>query len=461
MPTPYIGNTRTSGLKDNLPFWLLVVLCFFPIMRFGVMSVAIIAFCLSCVICYYPSIKDYLNELGWKPFLIQIGFFVLLVLSVSYSENTKNAFVQLQKAIPLAVLPWVFLYAPPRIDRKRLHILFGAFIVANLLFIAYLFQYLVNYATDFAVTTSPGLILFEGLKDQGFLTQLKSLWDASFYETLYYAQQTVESKMYIHKTYASQSLVWCVLLVTYFLFSKGLKRPLKVLLGFLWVLCLVLIVYFYSLANLLLLLVILPAYVFFKLPSKKYRIGFVILLGLLSIALASLINTKKNEIASDSYEAYTQYESPQFVFDNLVKMFANDDRNGINQCNTALISSAPMLGYGFGDVQDKLDACYDDLKKNNLYDLNTAAQNLNPHNYYALLWIAGGILAPLAFLFLLCYGLLIGFRNKDFLYLAFILLVGANLLTESTLSRAYGVLFFALWNGLLFAKNIRSNKNEA
>jgi len=454
------GNSITWAWRDKIPYLLLVLLCFFPIMPFGVMSVAIIAFALSCIICNYSSFVKNRKDIGWRPFLANTAFFLLLALTIFYSENTKNALAQIQKGLPLVVLPLVFFYFPPRIDRKRLHALFAAFIAANFFFAGYLFQYLVNNASDFEVTTTPGLILFEGLKDQDFFAQLKTLWDGSFYEALYYAREKVDSKIYIHKTYASQSILWCILIVVYFLFRKNFSLPIKFLIGGVLVMLIVLLFYYYSLTNLLLFLVLVPGYIFFSIYSRKTRIVFASTVLLVGIALLSFLNTSSRKVDPQTYEEYTQYEHPQYIFDNIATMFNNDDRNGINACNVELISSSPFFGHGLGDVQDNLDSCYDDLRKKGNYVLDTETQNLNPHNYYAFLWIAGGVFALLAFIYMLFFNFLIGFKKKDLLYLALLLLVSLNLVTESTLSRAHGILFFALWNSLLLAKNLVYDEND-
>ena len=455
------GNTRTWDWRDKLPYYFLLVLCFFPIMPFGVMSVAIILFAGSCVAANYPSFSSKFRKVGWKPFLANSAFFMLLALTIFYSENHKNGLVQVQKGLPLLLFPFVFLYFAPRIDRKRLHTILIAFVVANLLFVGYLFQYMTNNASDFAVTTTPGLILFEGLKDQNFFAQLKALWDGSFYETMYYARKTAESKLYIHKTYASQSMLWCILIVIYFLFLRKLGWYVKLLLGCALLVLTVLLVYFYSLTNLLLFLVLVPAYLLFKIPSKKMKVAFAGSLLLIGIGVLSFVGTTPKETTTDqqTYEEYLRYEHPKYIFANILKMLNSDDRNAINQCNISLIGSAPFFGIGLGDVQDNLDVCYEGLKQQGAYNLDTVTQNLNTHNYYAFLWIAGGIFVLLAFAVMLWFNFSTGLKKSDLLYLALLLLVSLNLFAESTLSRAYGVLFFALWNGLFLAKNIVYDEN--
>ncbi len=419
-------------------------------------SAAIIAFALSCIVCNYGSFMQNLNHRGWLPFIANTTFFLLLAVTLLYSANMKNGFVQLEKGLPFLVFPLVFLYFPPRIDQKRLHTLFWAFIIANLCVLVYLFQYLVNNASDFAVTTSPGLILFEGLKDKSFLEQLKSLWNGTFYEALYYARETVENKLYIHKTYASQNILWSVLLGLAMLFVKNTNKYKKIILVFILILFTIALVYLFSLTNMFLLAFLVPLLILLTLKSIKQKMIFVGIVVLVVIGI--FIGLKSDEpletFEKGTYEEYITYENPQYIFHNLFKMLENDDRNNINACNKNLITESPFFGYGIGDVQDKLDACYAGLTANGNHQLDTVSQQLNTHNYFAFLWIAGGIIVLLAFLGLLIFNGRIAFKNKDYLYLVFMMLVVINMMAESTLSRAHGILFFVLFNGLLFHKNL-------
>ncbi|MFH6603059.1 hypothetical protein ACEZ3G_06190 [Maribacter algicola] len=400
------------------------------------------------------------DKMGWKPFLVNIGFYLLLGFSVLYSENVKNAMVQMQKGLPLLVLPFVFLYFPPRIDIKRRHTLYGAFIMANFLFAGYLFKYLTDNASDFEAITTPGLILFEGLKDGSFFGQIKDLWNGSFYEVLYYARLKAESKLYVHKTYASQNVLWCILIIVYFIFRRNIAWSIKILLGLVLILLMALLFYYYSLVNLALFLVLVPGYIFFRISSKKTRVAFASLIFLTGIGIFSFLNTSTQRIDPKTYEEYTRFEHPRYILDNIAAMLDKDDRNIINKCNAQLIASSTVFGLGLGDVQDQLDHCYEGLIETGKYSLDIKTQNLNPHNYYAFLWMAGGIVVLLVFLYMLFFNFSLAFKNNDLLYLALILLIGINLMAESTLSRAHGVLFFALWNSLLLIKNLVDNEND-
>ncbi|KAG1650676.1 putative low-salt glycan biosynthesis flippase Agl15 [Nymphon striatum] len=138
------------------------------------------------------------------------------------------------------------------------------------------------------------------------INHLKDLWNGTFYEVLYYARKTKESYLEIHKTYASQSILWSIVILR------------------IW-----------------------------------------ITVGSLVLALGTLLTiTFGQSLSSDSYEKYKQYENPMFIFSNIEKMLQKDERNAINVCNVSLFKESPFSGYGVGDVQDQLNSCYANFAEN-------------------------------------------------------------------------------------------------
>ena len=453
-----VSNTISKSAVNlsyrDTPFLVLVLLCFFPIMPYGMMSVTIIAFCLLSVGINYNKFKVSSATTGFTPLVINSAFYILLALTIFYSENTETASNQIIRALPLLLFPLVFLYFTSDLTKSRTTILFGSFILANLVFIVYLFHYLITNASDFEIVGRPGLTLFEGLKDKGTLAQLTDLWRANFYEVFYYARRNQLSKIEIHKTYNSLNFIWCILILFYLMIKLRADWYVKLLQGLLIAVFTLCLIYLYSLINLFLLLVIVPIFVFILIKRKRIKVIWAVGVVLLGVFLTVALNNKQSA-PEGSYQKYKEYENPAFFLKNLQNMLSNDTRNNINTCNLSLIESSPVFGIGIGDVQDGLDRCYQQLKNTVNEHLETRDQILNSHNYYAYLWIAGGIVVLLMFLLMLVYNMGQGIKNRDFLYLAFILIIALNLLTENVLGRAYGILFYSLWNGVFLYKNMR------
>lgn len=443
---------NNSSLKEQVPFYALLVLCFFPIMPYGIMSAAIILFAFLCIVVNYKDLRNNHKKVGLLPLLMNIGFFLFLALTLAYSENLNFGWRQIERGLPLLLFPIVFMYFPPKLSKKKWQIVLATFVLANLLFVIFLYIYLVGNASDFRVPERDGLILFEGLKNKSFILQLRDLWNGTFYEILYYAKRNTESFLEIHKTYAAQNIIWCMVIVAFFSMKKRLS-PLKKIAQLLLLIILGLVlVYLYSLMNLFLLLLLSPLLIYAVLGLAKHRVWLMI--GSLALVVAIFfMGSFGRTMSSDPYEKYQQHENPLYVLSNIEKMLQKDERNTINECNTTLIMESPFLGFGVGDVQDLLNSCYTSLEGEIKDAPNIKEQNLNSHNYYAFLGLAGGLIALLLFLGMIVYNTSIGIRKKDFLYLAFILIVAMNLITENTLGRAQGVLFFALFNSILLSKN--------
>lgn len=452
-------NVSGSFFKDQMPFYLLIALSFFPVMPFGVMSAAIILFILTCIASNFQNLKHQYYQVGLIPLLMNIAFFLLLLLSLTYSENLKFGWQQIERGLPILLLPIVFLYFPPKLTKKELNIVGATFVLANLLFIVFLFFYLVNNASDFKVQEREGLVLFEGLNSKGFLMQLRDLWNGTFYEVLYYAKKNKESFLEIHKTYASQSILWSIVILAFFSLKSRFSPFKKIVQVVLLIILAVVLLYLYSMMNLLLLAVLSPVLLYAVLGPIKYRIW--VTLGSLALAFGVFFMlTFGQALSSNSYEKYKQYENPMFIFSNLEKMLQKDERNAINECNASLLTESPLFGYGVGDVQDVLNSCYANLSDKTSVGLSIEEQNLNSHNYYAFLGIAGGVVTIVFFVAMIGFNASIAVRKKDLFYLAFILIIAMNLLTENTLGRANGILFFALFNSILLAKNLSSSAND-
>jgi len=428
-------------------------------MPYGIMSATIILFLAACIFYGYGQVGRFYKKIGWFPLLANSAFFLILIVTLGYSENIKFGWRQIERGLPILMFPLILLYFPPKLSKKQLWFVLGTFVFANLLFIAYLYGYLVNYASDFKLPEKNNLVLFEGLRNKGFTEQIKDLWNGTFYETLYYAKKNSESYLDIHKTYASQNILWSIVIVAFFSLKRKLSLPKKIGQVLLLVVLAGVLIYLYSLTNLLLFGLLLPFLIYAVLGLKKY--GLVTSVGIVAVGItAFLLVTSTQMVSSESYERYKQHENPLFIISNIKKMLEKDERNTINECNLTLIKQNPFLGYGVGDVQDVLNACYVSTESKSKGAPSIREQNLNSHNYYAFLALAGGVLVIAFFLLMLGYNTFIGFGKKDFLYLAFLFIITMNLLTENTLGRAHGILFFALFNGLFLTRNFSYSENE-
>jgi O-antigen ligase len=101
----------------------------------------------------------------------------------------------------------------------------------------------------------------------------------------------------------------------------------------------------------------------------------------------------------------------------------------------------PFTGYGIGDVREKLSFVY---QKNRMQQASRL--NLNAHNQYLQTFLATGLAGIIILLLSLLLPFITSFREKDILYIVFLLIIGSNFLFESILCRQAGVAFYAFFN---------------
>jgi hypothetical protein len=121
-------------------------------------------------------------------------------------------------------------------------------------------------------------------------------------------------------------------------------------------------------------------------------------------------------------------------------------RVGIFRCTRTLISEHWLIGIGPGGDRTLLQLCYDQFP--------TDAYNkvfFNTHDTYLNFWLIGGLASFLLFLALMGYGLVTACKRRDMPQLYLMILMGICFLTENILTRQAGVVFFYFFLSLMEA----------
>ncbi|MCB0481200.1 MAG: O-antigen ligase family protein [Flavobacteriales bacterium] len=108
-----------------------------------------------------------------------------------------------------------------------------------------------------------------------------------------------------------------------------------------------------------------------------------------------------------------------------------------------LIKENPILGVGTGDIKDELIRLYTE----NQYEV-LIEKRYNSHNQYLQSWAALGPFALLSLLGSLGFGMWVSFKNNNFVYGLFTLIMGVACVTESSLEVQAGVVFYAFFLSL-------------
>lgn len=176
-----------------------------------------------------------------------------------------------------------------------------------------------------------------------------------------------------------------------------------------------------------------------KLLSAKDVWLFVALFGiavLFQITVLKLYN-RYDQITNLIREPDTKTENSTSIRYNIWKISAD------------LISEHPLIGVGTGDLKEELVKKYEAY--NYQYGIRT---RISPHNQFLHTAVILGFLGVSALILLLGSAFILAWRNKDWIYLLFILLVFLNCMTESILERQAGILFFAFVNSLFASRYI-------
>jgi len=141
-------------------------------------------------------------------------------------------------------------------------------------------------------------------------------------------------------------------------------------------------------------------------------------------------------------------------YDHNLFININDPRGQIWESCLAAMERIPVWGYGIGDeVECVLLEIYD-LK--NYYHLLTV--NTDAHNQYVQTFLSLGYPGLLCLLMMIALPLYLTWKNKAYLYTLFLLLIAIPMLTECMLETAHGLMFYALFNSVLYSSLTRNSQ---
>ena len=185
------------------------------------------------------------------------------------------------------------------------------------------------------------------------------------------------------------------------------------------------------------LLILFYVYVWMK-SEKKYKLGIVIVFGMLVFMFLS----------------YKNVEFIKYRVDELGTLFISGDNNKSESSSgirlhiwehaTTLVKEKPMLGHGTGDVRDVL------VEKYTEHNLISALEHqYNAHNQFFQILISSGIIGLLLFLLSTYFG-----AKSNPLLLQFIVITFIFMSVESILENQAGTIFFGLFFSLLSQKSL-------
>ena len=436
---------NSKYLKQNIPFVLLLILCFYSLMPYALMSITLILFIVSSIVFNFKSFKYKITQQNIKSLIIQSGFYIFMIISVLYSSDKKEGLNELQTGLPLLLLPFCFFFSTKTIEKSKLKTILLTFVTAKVFYIVYLYNYFVyriNLSSQFDIS------------NLSYFKKLMFCINLPFKSVINNAINVATNppNFFFHKAYLSMSLLFAICIVAYYFILRNKKVNLKLIVGILLILLFSLVLFhWFSVTNIGLYFVIGFIYLisFFKTFKQKIlAICFIIILSVIAYNFSPI-----NKAINNNQRITTNLEEViLFVKSPFSKRSINNrkgSRAAVNSCTIDLIQKAILFGHGVGTPKIMLNKCYE--TKN--FELGMR-YNLNSHNYYFHIILSIGSIGFILFAYMFYHNFKFTLTSKDLLYFSFLLIIAVNLITENIIFRAHGVLFFALFNALFYKANM-------
>jgi len=346
-----------------------------------------------------------------KQSLLIISFailFIVYALSLVYSNNLRQGFVELEVKLSLLVFPVIF----ATIDR-------GSFNGKK--------------AENILLAFGAGCLLASLLLLFGASMRFSN--SSNLYEFIY-----TKFSAGRHPSYLSMYVSLTTALFAYYLFGgwQSASYKIRTLLILLLVYCSFIVLLLSSKAGIIAQIIVFVVFIVFSFQRRDYSVPRIILIGLaISFILSAfyLFPPTKSRFG-EAFKTLNNYE--QLESENnestaeRILIWGSTLETGMKEL---------VIGHGIGDVHDELGVIYE---KNQVYQAHRL--KLNAHNEYLQTFVAIGLAGMAILISSLLLPLIISFRKKNILYAVFLLIIGSNFLFESMLSRQAGVVFYAFFN---------------
>lgn len=361
--------------------------------------------------------------------LLPIVLFLWMAASYFWSIDVQRTLQAIPKEIALFLIPFVF-WLIPSFTKEQKEKLLKYYSYSIALIVVF---YLVRALFRFFLTKDTGVFFYHGPDnntDTGLVPRLLNAIHFSVYVAIAFFYFFIKE----HKTKSEQLIA---LLLSVFVILLSSKNIIVI-----FILLILIHIFFYSkianrlrLRNLTMLLLLLGLIISFSKIKERFLVEFTtnsdkgishnIALnkekGINNISIADAW-TKEKFHPSDYFPG-TAFRVYQF------RMF------------TEFLKEDPIFlkGFGLNASLNKL------LAKEKQYNLYPGYGTFNFHNQYIQVFAELGVIGFILLVFILFINLKNAIKNKDFLHIAFAILMLSLFLTESFLWRQRGVVFFTVF----------------
>jgi len=413
----------------------------FPILPYGVRSVGTVIWAIIGIIYLffdkiYGNGVEKINRKNIYILGITIAPFLYITLSLIYSDNISEGIKKLTQMLSLIIFPIVFFLNRKTFNKAIIRKITYAFTLSVIALVFYQIlcsltnlEYIVSDLSIIEIKKN-NLSHYSGI-DPDIVNKIKLKRFRSF----------VTEKVDTHTTFQGLWIVFALLIIIRKYIESKTKTLVKVGLALLF---LILFSWLLILSTRVPLFSFFIAFICALIVTRSYPLKFYILsticfilIGAASYNAIPSIKIRIDEVLS------TKFELPSNG-NNIETYNSTNVRNGVYFCSWDVIYKNLVFGVGIGDMQDKLNSCYNSKIGAKIYTW----KDYNSHNQFLFFLISSGIIGFIFFCISLFYQFKIAIKYNSFQYFYFLILVVLISLTENILSRSDGVLFFSFFNSL-------------
>lgn len=420
---------------EKINLGLLLVIAMFPIMPNAVQSLSFMLYIFSLTLCNFDLIYKRIKiRKLWIIYFIITGYLWFSVITIFWSGNLDEALKDLGRQSLLFIFPFVTIFLFKSLKEKTLTLVAYSYLTGLIIYIIIWYFFHVE-----GVSVFQEIIAKEApIRDKSFFDKITFILSNSY--TDYISGATEEGhkiidgyKIFSHRVYISSYFVFGFFLANWTAF-KSKRLITKIICLIVSFIFLFFILYLSSIQSLLLLLIALIFSI--KFIKNKKAIVIILLLGIIIFY----------KPLSNKFTSIGNFEIVQKVnIDDDQNIIIDYKRFKIYKCIKKNFSANNFIGLGVGDVQDYLDGCLYG-EKNSFAD---PLKEYNSHSQFLHYFMVGGIINLLLFLFCFYYLFKCAYKEKNNMYLYFLLIVFILCMFENYLSRIYGILFYSLFLMLL------------
>ncbi|MEM5565626.1 O-antigen ligase family protein [Psychroserpens sp. AS72] len=381
-------------------------------------GIPVIGLLLSTIFYFIVTKSD--KKFDYKLLIVSTSFFLMLVVSILYTEDKSYAFKKLETGSSLLVYPVIFalLYnCKEHLSKSFIELLKWVFVITLAFFLVSTFTY--YFLTEPYYTFKSTIVHYHTLVDlriKGY--EIHSIYlSMSIGVGILFLIDSIPKVKRINKIYS------ILFLALFFVFLALLNKKGPILafavVGFIYLI---------------------------KTKLKAKPAIYVVTSIILFVLILAFIPKFKNINRFSELVDLDGLKSNQNTSTSI--------RLDIFKCSMIQAAKEPIIGYGWGDANSALVDCYE------IENPSLLLKNYNSHNQFLSILLSTGIIGLMIFLYYFYYIFKFSNKNKNQLLFFLLLYFGLNMLSENILEREDGVIFFSFFINL-FLFNSESKLNES